>query len=138
MPLTYPRNPIILLIKMPYVLGIPPRCVLNTDVYTYTVTAAHCRRLLCSAYTTTLYVYHTAVFTTQLLTAVGFSNISVFKAVTWKELDFNELVAQGLIDISRVPIETNSRMFKPHQGPPALNRRQNFKKKSQMQEFFKF
>jgi len=102
------------------------------------VTAAHCRRLLCSAYTTTLYVYHTAVFTTQLLTAVGFSNISVFKAVTWKELDFNELVAQGLIDISRVPIETNSRMFKPHQGPPALNRRQNFKKKSQMQEFFKF
>jgi hypothetical protein len=113
---------------MPYVLGIPPRCVLNTDVYTYTVThihtAAHCRRLLCSKYTTALYIYYIAVFTTQLLTA-GFSNILVFKAVTWKELDFNELVAQGLIDITRVPIETNSRIFKSKQGPPALNRRQN-------------
>ena len=87
-------------------------------------TAAHCRRLLCSKYTTALYIYYIAVFTTQLLTA-GFSNILVFKAVTWKELDFNELVAQGLIDITRVPIETNSRMFKSKQGPPALNRRQN-------------
>ncbi len=41
-------------------------------------------------------------------------------------MDFNEVVAQGLIDITRVPIETDSRMFKSQQGPPALNRRQNF------------